>query len=146
MPGMGAWGVLDLALVAAMWVAMVFAMMMLPTAAPTFRVYARRRRRSGLRGDGRLYVVWLGIAVVATAGQGALVALGALAPHMEPAAAALSASVLIAAGIYQFTPLKRACLVRCRNPRAAFLDGATPALAFRVGLEEGLACSAAAGP
>ncbi len=139
MPGFAAWDVGDVALVLAMWVAMVFAMM-LPTAAPTFRAYATD-------GGGRAFAVmagytavWLGVAVVAAAGQGGLVALGALAPHMAPAATALSASVLIAAGVYQFTPLKRACLTRCRNPRVALLDGASPRLAFRVGVEEGLAC------
>lgn len=139
MPSAGPWGAVDVALVFAMWAAMVFAMM-LPTAAPTFRAYAAAGGGRAAAVMAGYAAVWLVIAVVATAGQGGLTALGVLAPHMTPVTTALSASVLVAAGIYQFTPLKRACLVRCRNPRAALLDGASPRLAFRIGVEEGVAC------
>lgn len=136
MPGLSAWGAADVATVFAMWAAMVFAMM-LPTAAPTFRVYAAAGGRAAAAVMAGYTSVWLALAVLATAAQAGLTAIGALAPHMAPAGVALSASVLVAAGIYQFTPLKLACLVRCRNPRAAFLDGEG---AFRIGVEEGLAC------
>jgi predicted metal-binding membrane protein len=52
------------------------------------------------------------------------------------------AAVLVGAGIYQFTPLKNACLRRCRNP-ADFLvthwhAGSTGAL--RLGVEHGAYC------
>lgn len=127
----------NLALTFAMWVAMVLAMM-LPTAAPTFRAYADRAGAGTAALVGGYTTVWLVVAGVATAGQVGLIRVGALAPHMEPAGVALSASILIAAGIYQFTPLKWACLVRCRNPRVADLDIGVPA--FRIGVEEGLAC------
>lgn len=140
MPGMAAWGVLDVVAVFAMWAAMVFAMM-LPTAAPTFRAYALVGGRAAFAVMGGYTAVWLAVAVVATAAQTGLTAVGALAPHMTPAGVALSASVLVAAGLYQFTPLKQACLWRCRNPRPALLeDGAGAGLAFRIGAEEGLAC------
>lgn len=135
MPGIRAWTAGDFALVLAMWAAMVFAMM-LPTAAPTFRAYARDGRTVAAVMAGYT-AVWLAAAVAGASGQAALVALGALAPHMAPAGAALSASVLVAAGLYQFTPLKAACLARCRNPRTAEV---TPRFAFRIGVEEGLAC------
>lgn len=138
MPAMSAWGAGDIALVFGMWVAMVLAMM-LPTAAPTFRLYAARAGVSALAVVAGYTLVWIGASLVGTAGQALLTRLGALAPHMTPAGAALSASILIAAGIYQFTPLKWACLYRCRNPRAADLDG-TMAGAFRIGIEEGFAC------
>jgi predicted metal-binding membrane protein len=139
MPAMTAWGWADAGLVFLMWAAMVFAMMV-PTAAPTFRAYAAAGGRRALPVMAGYTAVWLAIAVVATAGQAGLTAVGALAPHMAPAGVALSASVLIAAGIYQFTPLKMACLVRCRNPRAAFAAGRGAGTAFRIGVEEGLAC------
>ncbi len=126
-----------LALTFAMWVAMVFAMM-LPTAAPTFRAYADRAGAATFALVAGYTVVWLVVAVLATVGQGVLVRAGALAPHMEPAGVALSVSILIAAGIYQFTPLKWVCLVRCRNPRVADLEAGVAA--FRIGIEEGLAC------
>jgi predicted metal-binding membrane protein len=127
-----------LAMVFAMWAAMVFAMM-LPTAAPTFRAYSERMGYAAFALIGGYTSVWLGIAVLATAGQTWLGHLGALAPRMAPAGVALSASILMAAGIYQFTPLKRACLVRCRNPRVADIGGGAGE-AFRVGVEEGFAC------
>jgi predicted metal-binding membrane protein len=139
MPAMTAWGAGDIALVVAMWAAMVFAMM-LPTAAPTFRAYAEVGGRSALAVIGGYAVVWLGAALVAALAQAGLTRLGALAPHMAPAGVAFSASVLIAAGVYQFTPLKAVCLVRCRDPRAAFIDSRGPGFAFRLGVEEGLAC------
>ncbi len=126
------------ALVLAMWVAMVFAMMV-PTAAPTFRAYADNVGMGSIALIAGYTTVWLVISLLASAVQVWLVHLGALAPHMAPAGVALSASILIAAGIYQFTPLKWACLVRCRNPRVAYIEGgAGPA--FRIGVEEGLAC------
>jgi predicted metal-binding membrane protein len=139
MPALGPWGADDVALVLLMWVAMVFAMM-LPTAAATFRAYA------GLGGKVVAGVVagyagvWLAFAVLGTALQTGLTYLGALSPHMAPAGTALSASILIAAGVYQATPLKLACLIRCRNPYPAELGEPDGWLAFRVGTEEGLAC------
>lgn len=128
----------DTALVLAMWVAMVFAMM-LPTAAPTFRAYADTVGMGSIALIAGYTTVWLVVSLLASAVQLWLVHLGALAPHMAPAGVALSASILVAAGIYQFTPLKWACLVRCRNPRVADVESGAGA-AFRIGVEEGLAC------
>jgi predicted metal-binding membrane protein len=139
MPAMTAWTAADVALVFLMWAAMVLAMMV-PTAAPTFRAYAAAGGGRALPVIAGYTAVWLAVAVVATAGQAGLTALGAMAPHMAPAGVALSASVLIAAGIYQFTPLKMACLIRCRNPHAAFAPDVGTMAAFRIGIEEGLAC------
>lgn len=127
-----------LALGFAMWVAMVFAMM-LPTAAPTFRAYADKVGAGAMALVAGYTTIWLAASIVATAVQTWLVHLGALAPHMAPAGVALSASILIAAGIYQFTPLKWACLFRCRNPRVSDVEAGAGA-AFRIGAEEGLAC------
>jgi predicted metal-binding membrane protein len=139
MPAMvSAWGAADIALVFLMWVAMVLAMM-LPTAAPTFRAYAAKGGTAAFGAVAGYTAVWLGAALAGTAAQTLLTRLGALAPHMAPAGAALSASILIAAGIYQFTPLKWACLVRCRNPRVGDVEPRASA-AFRIGLEEGFAC------
>lgn len=127
----------DLAAVLAMWVAMVLAMM-LPTAAPMLLAYAAAGRRSLSVGAGYV-AVWIAAAVAATALQAGAVHIGALSPHMAPAGVALSASVLIAAGVYQFTPLKSACLIRCRTPHA-FVGAERGGAAFRLGIEEGLAC------
>jgi len=137
MPAMGeGLGIGGVALAFAMWLAMVFAMM-LPTAAPTFRAYADTAGLETIALIAGYTAVWLAVSLLATAVQASLVHLGALAPHMAPAGVALSASILIAAGIYQFTPLKWACLVRCRNPRVADICSGN---VFRIGVEEGLAC------
>lgn len=127
-----------LALGLAMWVAMVFAMM-LPTAAPTFRAYAETVGAGTMAVIAGYTAIWLVTSLVAMAVQTGLIHLGALAPHMAPAGVALSASILIAAGIYQFTPLKWACLFRCRNPRISDVEVGAGA-AFRIGVEEGVAC------
>jgi predicted metal-binding membrane protein len=54
----------------------------------------------------------------------------------------LAAAVLVAAGLYQLTPLKTACLAHCRSPLDFVLnhwhDG--PAGALRMGFEHGLYC------
>jgi predicted metal-binding membrane protein len=131
-------GIVDLATAFAMWVAMVFAMM-LPTAAPTLRAYSQDGPLVLFVGIGYL-AVWIGAAAGATALQAGLVAGGALAPHMAPAGVTLATSVLIAAGVYQFTPLKFACLTRCRNPYAAPAIRGSAGSAMRLGLEEGIAC------
>lgn len=139
MPALAAWGWQDVGLVYLMWVAMVFAMM-LPTAAATFRAYAGLSGTIAAAVMAGYTTVWLGVGVVGAAVQTGLTYLGALEPHMTPAGTALSASILIAAGIYQFTPLKLSCLIRCRNPYPTELGDAGAGLAFRVGIEEGLAC------
>jgi predicted metal-binding membrane protein len=54
----------------------------------------------------------------------------------------LSGGVLIAAGVYQLTPLKTACLARCRSPvqflAANWRTGAKGA--FRMGIKHGAFC------
>ncbi len=139
MPAMGkGFGAGYVAMVLVMWVAMVFAMM-IPTAAPTFHAYADVARSRTFALIAGYTSVWLVISLIAAAFQVWLIYLGAMAPHMAPAGSALSASIMLAAGIYQFTPLKWACLIRCRNPRTADVMVGAGA-AFRIGIEEGLAC------
>ncbi len=55
---------------------------------------------------------------------------------------AAGAAILVAAGLYQFAPLKRACLTHCRNPFSFFLSRwrSGPAAGFRMGLLHGLFC------
>ncbi len=55
---------------------------------------------------------------------------------------AAGAAILVAAGLYQFAPLKRACLTHCRNPFGFFLSRwrSGPAAGFRMGLLHGLFC------
>lgn len=144
------WDMPRLVLLWAMWAAMMFAMM-LPTATPLLVMYARalRNRPDETRPASAIYamaagyaLVWAAFSVGATVLQRWLSRLLLLTPMMEPAMPAAGATLLILAGVYQWTPFKAACLSACRSPMA-FLstrwregrDGA-----FRMGLSHGLYC------
>jgi len=134
----------------AMWAVMMIAMM-LPTAAPLILLYA-----SAMRGNAdvqaparRVYAlaagyvfVWTLFSVAATALQRGLARGLVLTPMMEPATPLAGAAILAIAGVYQLTPLKRACLRACRSPLGFMMqrwrDGA--AAAFRLGVEHGTHC------
>lgn len=145
-----AWDTSHLLLLGAMWVVMM-AGMMLPSAAPTLLLYAgAARRRSGDRQAAwRVYamaagylLVWAGFSVCATLLQRILSALLLLSPMMELTSPVLSGALLIGAGAYQLTPLKRACLASCSAPlmflTRRWREGAMGA--FRLGVEHGLLC------
>ncbi len=114
----------------AMWAVMMVAMM-LPSAAPVTLLVAgiarKRAAAGGVFGAGTaLFVlgylaVWLGFAAVATMLQWGLDEAGLLSDMMALASRVLAAAVLIAAGIYQWTPLKEACQRHCRSPLAFLL-------------------------
>jgi predicted metal-binding membrane protein len=117
------------ALIFAMWLVMMTAMM-LPSAASTILlVGALARPRSANLGIvpatavlfalGYL-LVWCGFSIAATALQWGLEAAGLLSATMALGNAILAGAVLIAAGVYQWTPLKDTCLRHCRSP-AEFL-------------------------
>jgi predicted metal-binding membrane protein len=134
---------IDLALVFAMWEAMVLAMM-LPTALP---VLAGEAARAGGRRDAPVlltlgYVVaWTAFSAVAALAQAGLTAAELLTPALAPASQALAGTVLLAVALYQLTPLKDSCLTRCRVPAPLFLDPAAPAGAWlKAGLIAGRDC------
>ena len=85
---------------------------------------------------------WLAFSVVAAVVQWWLHSRGFLHGMTLVSGATLAATLLIAAGIYQLTPLKEACLARCRSPLGFFLahwrDGRMGA--FTMGLRHGLFC------
>jgi predicted metal-binding membrane protein len=147
MPGAGSWGAGDLALVFVMWLAMVLAMM-LPSAAPMLAAFDRRARAERIGSAATALValgylaVWTLFAVAATAVQAGLTVVGALTPAMAPASLVLAGSTLIAAGLYQLTPMKAACLVRCRVPATALASGwrADRLAVIRFGIGQGIAC------
>ena len=144
------WSATQLALLFAMWTAMM-AGMMLPSAAPTLLVYGMVARRSDAAVDAALrvhifaggyLVVWTAFSAVATLAQRAFTAADVLSPMMEARAPLASGVMLAAAGLYQLTPLKRACLSACQSP-AAFLARhwrTGRAGAFRIGLVHGWYC------
>ena len=144
------WSGTELALLFTMWTAMMVGMM-LPSAAPTLLVYGMVARRGDAAPDAALrvhifaggyLVVWTAFSAIATLAQRAFTAADVLSPMMEARAPLASGVMLAAAGLYQLTPLKRACLSACQSP-AAFLAKhwrAGRAGAFRIGLVHGWYC------
>ena len=131
----------DPAVLFGMW-ALMTAAMMLPTFVPALQVYAQIGAvgASDPRGMVALVAgygaVWLGFAAVATLAQIALAGAGLwLAPWVTVA-------LLLAAGAYQFSTLKAACLQRCRQPLTFFLQHWRPgaATAFGMGARLGGYC------
>lgn len=133
-----------------MWLVMMMAMM-LPSAAPAILLYATvaRRSPSAPRSGPALFAsgyvaVWGAFSLLALLAQFLLEWAEWLSPMMESDSTLLSALLLLAAGIYQFTPLKRACLRLCRSPLdflvAHWHGGRLGAL--RMGAQHGLYCVA----
>ena len=130
-------------LIVAMWWTMMIAMMV-PSAAPAILLYAKVHRHSQdsppptaafLAG---YLACWFGFSLLAAWLQIAVTSPMSRTLHSRGASAAL----LITAGSYQLSPLKDACLGRCRSP-AQFLTrhfrpGATGA--WRMGLIHGAYC------
>jgi predicted metal-binding membrane protein len=123
MPHMQGWGAVELLLLFMMWAVMMVAMMV-PSAAPLVLMFARANRQKGGRrvvGSAGILLlgyllVWIGFSAVATLAQWRLHAAAVLSPIMASTSSILGGVLLVAAGVFQFTPLKRACLVRCRSP------------------------------
>ena len=134
----------------AIWVVMMVAMM-LPTAAPmilTFhKVQAGKRRRGEAFVSTWVFVaayllVWTLTGIAAYAGAIAGETLAAEVALSPTAAARIGGAVLIAAGLYQLTPLKDLCLSKCRTPisfiMTSWREGTAGAL--RMGLVHGAYC------
>lgn len=144
------WTVSNFALVAAMWAAMVLAMM-LPSAAPMILTYAEIAGTAARKGErivspfviaGGYSVVWLGFALFATVAQLVFTRAALLDTGMASASALFSGAIFIGAGLYQFSALKHACLTQCRQPFPFFFAHweTTRRGVFRLGLKHGLFC------
>jgi predicted metal-binding membrane protein len=143
------WDAPHLLLLWAMWSVMMTAMM-LPSAAPLILLYGAAARRSRQRTARRhIYALaagylaaWTTFSLAATVLQRALASLLLISPMMEAGSSRVSAALLIIAGVYQWTPLKHACLRACQSPLgfliARWRDGWSGA--FRLGLEHGSYC------
>ncbi len=151
MPRMQAWGVADFALTFSMWAVMMVAMMT-PSAAPVILMFAgvnRRRREqqvpyvpTSIFLLGYL-VVWAAFSVLATAAQWGLHTVSLLSPMMVSTSPLFGGILLLTAGVYQWTPLKHACLSKCRSPLGFVLnewrEGRWGALLM--GLKHGVYCT-----
>jgi len=142
-----AWDADRFLLIASMWWVMMIAMM-LPSAAPLILLYGRVHRHSGDEPPTAPFLagylaVWLAFALLAAAFQGLLEQHGiVLAATMALPSGWLSAGFLIAAGLYQLTSLKDACLASCRTPADFLTRHYHPGRwgAWRMGLIHGAYC------
>lgn len=131
-----------------MWVAMMAAMMF-PSVAPIAVLWTRSisKRAKGTERAARIasfvggyLVAWTGYGAVAFL---ALIGTQRLVDASPDAAKWLGVSLFAAAGIYQLTPLKSACLKHCRSPITQLLHYANYKGAgrdLRVGVHHGLYC------
>jgi predicted metal-binding membrane protein len=124
MPTSAPWTATEFAFVFAMWAVMMIGMMT-PSVTPMILIYARVGRQAARQGKplaasayfaAGYLLTWTGFAVAATSAQWALERAALLTPMMAAASDMFSGAVLIAAGVYQWTPLKDACLRQCQSP------------------------------
>ncbi len=133
-----------------MWWIMMVAMM-LPSAAPMILLFATINRKQ--RDTGQAYVAtsifalgylaaWVGFSLVAVSLQWGFERTALLSPMLVRTNVIFGGVLLLAAGVYQLTPIKHACLRQCRAP-FAFLSihwRRGPRGAIGMGLEHGAFC------
>ncbi|HEX6017168.1 MAG TPA: DUF2182 domain-containing protein [Burkholderiaceae bacterium] len=146
MPGTPHWAMANVLAIVAMWGVMMAAMM-LPSALPVVQAFGVLCQRNGEPERWRSFVVaylsvWLLFSLAASAVQWGLQAVEWVDPMIVSTSVPLNAALLIIAGVYQFTPLKRACLAHCRSPMAFLLGEWRTGVrgGFVMGLRHGLVC------
>ncbi len=152
MPASEPWKPIEFGYVFAMWAVMMIGMMT-PSVAPMILIYARVGRQAVMDSKpfaatawfaGGYLLAWTAFSLAATSAQWALERAALLTPMMESASNILGGILLIATGLYQWTPLKDACLSYCQTPltfimrHGGFRREATGALTL--GLRHGLYC------
>jgi predicted metal-binding membrane protein len=136
----------------AMWIVMMIGMMT-PSVAPTVLLYSEFARRSASQGRGfpgagwfvaGYLLAWSAFASLATLLQWLLEWLALITPMMAGTSRTIGGAMLIAAGVYQWLPVKQACLASCRAPLSFIQQrgGFQPRIggAVRLGVAHGLYC------
>ena len=149
-PPSGPWSGYDFWMLFLMWAIMMVAMMT-PTSLPMLRMFRTMQRNRARRGLGfsswafllaGYLAAWTLFSALATVGQKYLHDWLLLTPMMESRSHLFSGALIVAAGLYQWTPWKDACLNQCRSPMqflmARWRDGAHGAAVM--GLQHGLFC------
>ena len=136
----------------AMWIVMMIGMMT-PSVAPTILLYAAIARQNTARGNAfappgwflaGYLLAWASYALLATLLQWWLESRALITPMMAGTSGVLGGVILAVAGIYQWLPVKRACLQSCSAPlsfvqrHGGFQASARGSL--RLGLLHGLYC------
>jgi predicted metal-binding membrane protein len=145
-----AWSATNMVFMFVMWAVMMFAMM-LPSVTPTVMIYERVRAKR--EEAGRPFVptagfvagyllAWIGFSLLATVLNWWLHTSGELTSMMGRVAPTAGGVLLIVGGLFQWTPLKDACLEHCRSPMGFLMthwrEGTLGAL--RMGLHHGAYC------
>lgn len=124
MPMEASWSMLEVVSVWLMWAVMMGAMM-LPSAMPMILIHRRISAARGQEKDGysanawfgfTYLVAWIGYSAVATLVQWSLQSASVLSSMLFVQNNWISGGIVIATGIFQLTPLKNACLNKCRTP------------------------------
>jgi predicted metal-binding membrane protein len=130
----------------ATWLVMMIAMMF-PAIAPVVLLFDRWRRKRNKTPASTVGFVLGYLVVWTTAGLVVYAALLAIEARIDSSTTAvrLGGVVLVAAGLYQVTPLKTICLTRCRSPLGLVMEhaqdlGRGMRGPLRVGLSHGAYC------
>jgi predicted metal-binding membrane protein len=144
------WSALDAVMMFVMWSIMMIGMMV-PSAAPVILLYALVWRKHRIAGQpyaptgafaAGYVTIWTAFSLGATTLQWGLERAALLSPMMVSTSSIFGGLILIAAGLYQLTPYKNACLRRCRSPVEFLSRHWRPGAwgAFMMGLEHGAFC------
>lgn len=144
------WSAGDFVFMFVMWAVMMVGMMA-PSAIPMTLIYAAVARKAAGQGTtlapaavflSGYIAMWTIFSAGATFAQWVLDQAALLSPMLVSSSPWLGAALLIAAGVYQMTPAKEACLRHCRSPVYFISEHWRPgwAGAFRMGLEHGVFC------
>ena len=151
-PAIRPWTPIDLLFGVLMWTVMM-AGMMLPSVVPVILLYVLVGRQAEALHKplaatgwfiGGYLLAWMGFSLLAALLQAGLLQATLLTPQLASANDMLGGAILIAAGLYQWSPLKYKCLAKCRAPlffiqrHGGFQREALPSL--RLGLQHGLYC------
>lgn len=156
MDGLAAWMMQDHwdvrygVLIFLMWTAMMVGMM-LPSAMPAILLFsnvvgtARQADGAILKTfvfSGGYLLTWTAFSLLATLLQWGLAEMRLLSPMMEAGNPVFAGLILMAAGAYQWAPLKRVCLTQCRSPLDYVTQHWRPGVvgALRMGVGHGLFC------
>lgn len=150
MPMMLPWRVADFVYTFLMWAVMMVGMMV-PSAAAMILTFATVNRRRAERGGPYVptgiflagyLIVWTAFSLLATLAQWGFHTVAVLDAHTQTVSPWVGGVLLMAAGIFQLTPAKKACLTHCRSPldflTTDWREGYGGAL--RMGLKHGVYC------
>jgi predicted metal-binding membrane protein len=151
-PAFRSWTIADFGFVFIMWAVMMVGMMT-PSVTPMVLLYAAVGRKA--TASGRPFAAtgwflagylsaWVAFGLAAASAQWILTRLALLTPMMQGASGIFGGFVLVAAGLYQWSPLKDTCLKHCQTPLGFLMSHggfrSEPLGALRLGAEHGLYC------